>query len=113
MGIDNKTLAIAKSYVKESLQGAGAVKGKDGFSPTVSTRQIDGGIEITIQDSTHTETFVVKDGVNTESINDYGKLENKPQINGRILENNKTFSELGIAPLSNMEIMQIISKATS
>lgn len=39
MGIDNKTLAAAKLYVKQSLQGAGALKGKpgsDGVSPTIS-----------------------------------------------------------------------------
>lgn len=30
MGIDLKTLAAAKKYISDSLQGAGALKGKDG-----------------------------------------------------------------------------------
>lgn len=48
MGIDNKTLAAAKSYVKKSLQGAGAIKGqkgdpgKDGKdAPTIATVNVD------------------------------------------------------------------------
>lgn len=47
MGLDNKTLAVAKSYVKQSMQGAGAVKGQpgkdgndgdDGYSPKVEVK---------------------------------------------------------------------------
>lgn len=30
MGLDNITLAAAKSYIKQSLQGAGALKGQKG-----------------------------------------------------------------------------------
>lgn len=111
MGIDIRTLALSKRHTEESLQGAGAVKGKDGFSPTVSTRRIDGGIEIAIQDSTHTETFVIKDGIGPGAANDYSKLAGKPEINGVVLEGNRTFGDLGAAPLSNMEIIQIINKA--
>lgn len=36
MGMNGDTaLALAKSYVKKTLQGQGALKGQDGFSPTV------------------------------------------------------------------------------
>lgn len=35
MGIDVKTLAAAKKYTKESLLGAGAIMGMDGFSPVI------------------------------------------------------------------------------
>lgn len=36
MGMSGDTaLALAKSYVKKTLQGGGALKGQDGFSPTV------------------------------------------------------------------------------
>ena len=36
MGMSGDTaLALAKSYVKKTLQGQGALKGQDGFSPTV------------------------------------------------------------------------------
>ena len=36
--------------------------------------------------------------------NDYNKLVNKPQIEGNTLENDKTFDELGMAPLSAQEL---------
>ena len=36
MGIDINTLAAAKNYVDETLVGAGALKGEDGFSPVVT-----------------------------------------------------------------------------
>jgi hypothetical protein len=36
--------------------------------------------------------------------NDYNKLVNKPQIEGNTLENNKTFDELGMTPLSAQEL---------
>jgi len=36
--------------------------------------------------------------------NDYNNLNNKPQIEGNTLENNKTFDELGMTPLSAQEL---------
>lgn len=36
--------------------------------------------------------------------NDYNKLVNKPQIEGNTLENDKTFDELGMTPLSAQEL---------
>lgn len=62
MGIDNKTLAAAKSYVKRSLQGAGALKGQQGipgqdgkdgttYSPIVGT--------VTLLDETQNATVSV------------------------------------------------------
>ena len=41
----------------------------------------------------------------------YEKLTNKPSINEVELNGDKTFEQLGISPLSNLEIMQIINKA--
>lgn len=43
--------------------------------------------------------------------NDYEKLKNKPSINEVELIGNKSFEDLGLSPLSNLEIMQIINKA--
>lgn len=43
--------------------------------------------------------------------NDYEKLKNKPSINEVELSGDKSFEELGISPLSNLEIMQIINKS--
>lgn len=71
MGLDNITLAAAKSYVKQSMQGAGAVKGqkgdpglpgKDGVSPIITTTSITGGHKITITDKNGTQSFDVMDG---------------------------------------------------
>lgn len=62
MAIDVVTLALANQYTEESLLGAGALKGEPGFSPVVSTNKTDDGIEVSITDSTHTETFEVKNG---------------------------------------------------
>lgn len=65
MGLDNITLAAAKSYVKRSLQGAGALQGnpgKDGTSPTVSVTNIAGGHKVTITDKNGTKSFDVMDG---------------------------------------------------
>lgn len=42
MGIDTKTLAAAKSYVKSSMQGAGAIKGDPGKdAPTIININVD------------------------------------------------------------------------
>ncbi len=48
------------------------------------------------------------DGTGTD---DYEQLDNKPSINGIVLQGNKTFDNLGVVPLSNMEILQILNRA--
>lgn len=63
MAIDAVTLALANQYTEDSLLGAGALKGKDGFSPLISSKETEGGTEVSITDETHTETFVIKDGI--------------------------------------------------
>ena len=108
-----QALSLSKKYTKETAEGMGAVKGKDGFSPIISTRQVEDGTEVSITDATHTETFTVKNGTDIEGTNDYKNLKNKPSINDVELEKDKTFEDLGMIPLTNMEIMQIISKATN
>lgn len=62
MAIDVVTLALANQYTEESLLGAGALKGNDGFSPSVSVTETKDGAEISITDSSHTETFEIKNG---------------------------------------------------
>lgn len=62
-------LALAKSYVKKSIAGAGAIKGdkgdpgSDGFSPIVSIDKFGSETTISITDATHQETAKVLDGV--------------------------------------------------
>lgn len=62
-------LALAKSYVKKSLAGAGALKGDkgdrgdDGFSPIVSIEKVGSETTISVTDSTHSSTATVLDGL--------------------------------------------------
>lgn len=42
---------------------------------------------------------------------DYENLKNKPSINEVELIGDKSFNELGLSPLSNLEIINIINKA--
>lgn len=47
------------------------------------------------------------------STDDYEELINKPSINGTVLSGDKSFENLGLSPLSNLEIMSIINKASN
>jgi len=42
---------------------------------------------------------------------DYEKLNNKPSVNGVELSGDKSLEDLGISPLSDSEIMEIINSA--
>ena len=42
---------------------------------------------------------------------DYNELDNKPQIEGVTLEGNKTFEELTLIGLDNIEIYNIVNNA--
>jgi len=42
---------------------------------------------------------------------DYDKLNNKPSINDVELSGDKSLADLGISPLSDLEIMEIINNA--
>lgn len=44
-----------------------------------------------------------------ELLKDYGALTNKPKIEGVILQGNKTFEDLSLNSLSNLEIEQMLS----
>lgn len=57
------------------------------------------------------EVFEGGGGGTPAQTTDYEKLKNKPSINEVELSGNKSFEELGISSLSNLEIMQIINKA--
>lgn len=43
-----------------------------------------------------------------EDVGDYESLENKPSIEGVVLLDNKTFEDLGLAPLSNEELEELL-----
>lgn len=105
-------LALAKAYTKKTAEGMGAVKGKDGFSPTITESPDNTDevyqLDVTNQSGTY-RTPNLKGGGSGSS--DYDQLSNKPQINSQILVGNKSFSDLGLKPLTNTEIMGIINKA--
>lgn len=46
----------------------------------------------------------------TKAVADYDSLINKPQINDKILEGNKSFSDLGMRPITNKEIKEAFDK---
>lgn len=70
-----QALILAKNYTKETIEGEGAIKGKDGFSPIVSTKQLEDGTEVAITDATHTETFFIKDGNQSSGTFDYTMIQ--------------------------------------
>ena len=58
-------LNLSKTYVKKTLQGAGALKGEpgaDGFSPIVTVTETTDGHNVSIQDANGVEEFEVLDG---------------------------------------------------
>ena len=66
--------------------------------------------EIVIDESFSNEEIEVNDeNIVNIGTKDYKELENKPQIEGVELINNKTFKELGATSLSNMEIENLIN----
>ena len=73
------------------------------------TLTIDGDISSTllidddIAASMSVGTVVIRDGTN-----DYNELENKPSIEDRTLEGNKTFEELGMRPMTVQEVERIL-----
>lgn len=59
------------------------------------------------------EVQEVMEGQGGSGSNNYEKLKNKPSINKVVLSGDKSFEDLGISPLSNLEIMGIIDRASN
>ncbi len=53
-----------------------------------------------------------EDIVGSGGTNDYEKLINKPKVNEVDLIGNRSFEELGMTPLTNIEILEIIKRAS-
>lgn len=53
-----------------------------------------------------------EDIVGSNGANDYEKLINKPKVNEVDLIGNRSFEELGMTPLTNIEILEIIKRAS-
>jgi peptidoglycan/xylan/chitin deacetylase (PgdA/CDA1 family) len=81
-----EALAAARKYTAETVIGGGAIKGKDGFSPIVSTEPIEGGTEVTITDAEGDHTFDVMNGTGIVTNNDTYKTEVSGYVNGMLDE---------------------------
>ena len=90
--VDN-ALAAAKA--------SGEFDGADGYSPTVTVTDIEGGHLVTITDVNGPHTFEVMDGEGggTAGSNNYNDLTNKPKINGYTLSGNRTAVGLDLAQI--------------
>lgn len=55
-------LILAKRFTRDTAEGGGAVKGKDGFSPLVSIQETEEGHIVTITDAAGSHSFEVKNG---------------------------------------------------
>lgn len=69
-------------------------------------------ILLEIGDITPTIDLEVQEVMEGKSIADYDELNNKPSINDVELSGDKSLDELGISPLSDSEIMEIINSAS-
>ena len=52
--------------------------------------------------------LTVEENFMTAGTTDYNALNNKPQINSVELKGNKSFADLGMAAMSNIEILSIL-----
>lgn len=71
----------------------------------IATLSGEGDLEGTLSDSEGTLEGVLTPPI----VVDYGKLTNKPKIEGVTLQGNKTFEDLSLSSLSNLEIENMLS----
>ena len=71
----------------------------------IATLSGEGDLEGTLSDSEGT----LEGGLTPPMVVDYGALTNKPKIEGVTLQGNKTFEDLSLSSLSNLEIENMLS----
>lgn len=64
-------------------------------------------IEIQVKQVPEMVDMAVDDKVTINNL-DYESLKNKPQINSITLEGNKSLEEIGITPISNIELLNLL-----
>lgn len=64
-------------------------------------------IEIQVKQVPEMVDMAVDDKVTINNL-DYQSLKNKPQINSITLEGNKSLEEIGITPISNIELLNLL-----
>lgn len=90
---------IVVTSVAALVSSLGDLTGPQGYSPTVTVTEIEGGHRVTITDEDGDHVFDVMDGTGGGGgTGDYNDLTNRPQINSVTLTGNKTASDLGLAP---------------
>lgn len=62
MGLSIPTLGASMKYTKETAEGGGAIKGKDGTSAYARVERIDGGVNLTVTDADGTTSAKINDG---------------------------------------------------
>lgn len=64
-------------------------------------------IEIQVKQVPKTVDIALNDKVKVNNL-DYESLKNKPQLNSVTLKGNKSLEEIGIAPISNIELLNLL-----
>lgn len=64
-------------------------------------------IEIQVKQVPEIVDIQVDDKIKVNNL-DYDSLKNKPQLNSVTLKGNKTFEEIGINPISNIELLNLL-----
>ena len=64
-------------------------------------------IEIQVKQVPKIFDIQVDDKINVQN-SDYDYIKNKPQLNSVTLKGNKTFEEIGINPISNIELLNLL-----
>ena len=76
---------------------------------TVSEEEIEQLITLSQEDNSEQLVTVAEETVSVGGTKDYNRLNNKPQINDVELIGNKSFEDLGVESLTNIEIENIIN----
>jgi hypothetical protein len=62
-----------------------------------------------VSDNTINANAQMINRINVNNVSDYNLLTNKPQINSVTLQGDKSFSDLGLESISNIELENILS----
>lgn len=78
------------------------------FKMTMESLENDFDMQLSTEDESLTNEFNMKLSGGESMVKDYNVLYNKPKIEGVTLIDDKTFDELGMRALTNMEIDELL-----
>lgn len=102
--MDYETLGAARKYTKDTVMGAGAIKGKDGidgFSPIANVQRTQTGATITITDKNGTTTADIEDGNALMTVDEEFSSTSNHAIANRIVTNKFDSVDTAIAGVTN------------